>query len=397
MSQKRVLMIVENLPVPADRRVWQEATALSKAGYKVCVICPTGKGFDRRYERVDDIHIYRHPLPVDARNSLGYIAEYSAALFWEFVLAWKIFFRHGFDVIHGCNPPDLIFLVALVFKPLGKKFIFDHHDINPELFKIKYGKEGMMYRILGILERLTFFSANVSIATNDSYRRIAIERGGMAPDKVFVVRSGPDLSKLRACEPRSSLAKGRRFLVGYIGVMGSQDDVDKLLRVAHCLVHRMGRHDVQFLLIGGGPELARMKALAEELEVGDYVTLSGFLLGDELCSAMSSIDIGVGPDAKNDYNDKCTMNKIMEYMAFSKPVVQFDLTEGRATAHEASLYIKDNNEEEMARCIVDLLDDPEKRAQMGQLGRKRIEDVLDWKYEVPHLLAAYTAVSGSQE
>lgn len=392
MTIKRVLIIVENLPAPADRRVWQEATTLVRSGYQVCVICPIGYGFNDRYEQLDGVHIYRHPLPIDANSRMGYVAEYSAALFWEFLLAWKVFFKHGFDVIHACNPPDTIFLVAIVFKLLGKKFIFDHHDLNPELFKIKFGKEGILYRILYVFERLTYLTANVAIATNESYRKIALERGGMAPDRVFVVRSGPDTSKFKASALKSWLPDDRQFLVGYVGVMGSQDGVDKLLRVAHCVIHRFARTDIHFLLIGGGPELARMKEYAIELQIQDYTTFSGFLMGDELFSALGAIDVGVGPDAKNDYNDKCTMNKIMEYMACSKPVVQFDLTEGRATAQQASLYVENNDEERFAQCVVDLVDNPDRRVEMGTIGRRRIEDTLDWKYEVANLLAAYDAL-----
>lgn len=392
MKLTRVLIIMENLPVPADRRVWQEATALVRSGYQVCIICPTGHGLNYRYEHLDGIHIYRHPLPTDTNSKIGYVVEYSAALLWEFLIAWKVYFKHGFDVIHGCNPPDTIFLVALVFKMLGKKFIFDHHDLSPELFKVKFGKNRMLHRILSVLERLTFLTADVVITTNESYRAIAVERGGMAPDRVFVVRSGPDLSKFKPNTVRKWCPEDRRFLVGYVGVMGSQDGVDKLLRVVHRIIHRLRRTDVHFLLIGGGPEFTRMKGYAIELEIQDHTTFSGFLMGDELYSALSAIDVGVGPDAKNDYNDKCTMNKIMEYMAFSKPVVQFDLAEGRATAQQASLYVENNDEGLFAQCIVELLDDPARREEMGKIGHGRIEGRLDWKYEIPNLLAAYSAL-----
>jgi hypothetical protein len=220
LEGRRILIIVENLPVPFDRRVWQEARALRDAGCVVSVICPGGKGFEARYEFLEGIHIYRHPLPLDARSALGYVREYGVALFHETRLAWTVMFRHGFDVIHACNPPDLIFLVALPFKLMGKKFVFDHHDINPELYEAKFNKRGVVWRVMRILERLTFASADVSIATNASYLDIAVSRGGMAPGKVFIVRSGPDLTRMKPVPPNPMLRKGRDYMVGYVGVMG---------------------------------------------------------------------------------------------------------------------------------------------------------------------------------
>jgi glycosyltransferase involved in cell wall biosynthesis len=240
--QRRVLIIVENLPSPFDRRVWQEAGALRDAGYLVSIICPTGKGFEKRFEEIDGIHIHRHPLPVEAEGAAGYALEYAAALFWEFVLAWKVLFGRGFDVIHACNPPDLIFIVGGFFKLLlRKRFLFDHHDINPELYEAKFGRRDLFYRLMLWVERLTFRCADVSIATNESYRRIAIERGGMPPERVHVVRSGPVLDRLRIVPPVPALKQGRRHLVGYVGVMGAQEGIDLLLQAAAHIVHRLGR------------------------------------------------------------------------------------------------------------------------------------------------------------
>ncbi len=223
LAGRRVLIIVENLPVPFDRRVWLEARTLKAAGAEVSVICPIGKGSTARYEVLDGIHIYRHPLPFEANGALGYLAEYGSALFWESLLAWKVFFRHGFDVIHGCNPPDLIFLVALQFRLLGRRFLFDHHDINPDIYEAKFGKRGFFWRLMVLFERMTFACATVSIATNESYRTIALERGKMPPEDVFVVRSGPDLSRVKPVAPEPKWKNGRDFLVGYVGVMGDQE------------------------------------------------------------------------------------------------------------------------------------------------------------------------------
>lgn len=390
---RRVLVIVENLPSPFDRRVWQESTTLRDAGYEVTIICPTGKGYESRYEVIDGIHIYRHDLPVEAEGALGYAVEYSSALFWEFVLAWKVLFRRGFDVIHACNPPDLIFLVGGFFKLfLRKKFVFDHHDINPELYEAKFGRRDFFYKLMVWCERLTFKTANVSIATNESYKKIAIERGGMKPGDVYVVRSGPKLDRLKIVPAVESLKKGRRHLVGYVGVMGKQEGIDYLLRAVEYMVNTLGRTDVHFGLVGGGTSLEELKAYAVELGVADYVTFTGRVPDAELLAMLNTADVCVNPDVANEMNDKSTMNKIMEYMALGKPIVQFDLTEGRFSAQDASLYAAQNDHEDMARKIVELLDDPERRQRMGEFGRRRVEQELEWQYEAPKLLAAYDRV-----
>ena len=387
---RRVLVIVENLPSPFDRRVWQESATLRDAGYEVSIICPTGKGYEKKFEIIDGIHIYRHNLPLEAEGAKGYALEYSAALFWEFTLAWKVLFKRGFDVIHACNPPDLIFLVGGFFKFfLGKKFIFDHHDINPELYEAKFGRRDFFYKLMVLFERLTFKTANVSIATNESYRKIAIERGGMNPDRVFVVRSGPKLDRLKIIPPVESLKRGRKYMVGYVGVMGKQEGIDYLLRAAAHIVQKMGRTDIHFGLVGGGTSLDEMRSYAGELGIADYVTFTGRVPDQELLEMLNTADICVNPDVANDMNDKSTMNKIMEYMALGKPIIQFDLAEGRFSAQEASLYAKNNDEMDMAEKIVELLDDPERRLRMGEFGRNRVINELEWKYEVPKLLAAY--------
>jgi len=386
---RRVLIIVENLPSPFDRRVWQEATTLQQNGYEVSIICPTGKGYEKKYEVIDGIHIYRHNLPLEAEGALGYLYEYSAALFWEFLLAWKVFLTRGFDVIHACNPPDNIFIVGGFFRLLGKKFLFDHHDINPELYEAKFGRRDFFYKVMLAWERLTFRLARVSIATNESYKKIAIERGGMDPDKVFVVRSGPKLDRLKILPPVAALKNGRKYLVGYVGVMGAQEGIDYLLRSIRYIVKELNRKDIQFGLVGGGTSLDEMKAYASELGIANYTTFTGRVPDRDLLEMLNTADICVNPDVANEMNDKSTMNKIMEYMALGKPVVQFDLTEGRFSAQEASLYAAKNDEVDFARKIVDLLDNPELREKMGLYGKRRIDEELEWKYEAPKLLKAY--------
>jgi glycosyltransferase involved in cell wall biosynthesis len=388
MTMKRILFLVENLPSPFDRRVWQEATALRDAGYGVSIICPTGKGYEKKFEEIDGIAIHRYNLPVEGHGAKGYAIEYSLALFWTFALCWKVLFTRGFDAIHACNPPDLFFLIGGFFKLLGKKFVFDHHDINPELYEAKFGRREFVWKLMVALERWTFRTADVSLATNESYKRIAIERGGMDPARVFVVRSGPSLERMRIQAGDESLKRGRKHMVGYVGVMGRQEGIDLLLEAARILVREQGR-DVHFGLVGGGTSLEEMKVLAGELGNADHVTFTGRVPDARMLAMLNTADVCVNPDVANEMNDKSTMNKIMEYMALAKPIVQFDLTEGRFSAGDASLYAKKNDPRSMAEKIAQLLDDPRRRAAMGEFGRRRVESELEWRYEVPKLLAAY--------
>ena len=388
LAGRKVLIIVENLPLPFDRRVWHEARTLTAAGAQVAVICPTGKGYDASYEHLDGVHIYRHSLPLDAAGAAGYLVEYGAALFHETRLAWKILRKHGFDTIQGCNPPDLIFLIAWQFRVLGTRYVFDHHDINPELYEAKFNRRGVFWRLMVLFEKLNFRSADVVISTNESYRAIALTRGGKAARDVFVVRSGPDLTRVQVTDPDPAWKNGREAMVGYVGVMGEQEGIDLLLDAAREIVFDRGR-DVQFVLVGGGPALDGLKAMAAEMGLGDHVTFPGRAPDDVLFSVLSSADVCVNPDRLNPMNDKSTMNKILEYMAFSKPIVQFDVTEGRFSAQEASLYARADDTADLAVKILELIDDPVRAAEMGRIGRTRIETALSWDYQVDPLIAAY--------
>jgi glycosyltransferase involved in cell wall biosynthesis len=386
---RRVLILVENLPSPFDRRVWQEACALRDAGYVVSIICPTGRGCERKFESISGIDIYRYNLPIEAASAAGYAAEYVIALVRTFLLAWRVLLTRGFDVVHACNPPDLLFLIGGFFKLFGKKFVFDHHDLSPELYEAKFGRRDFLHRLMLKLEHWTFRTADVSIAPNESYRRIAISRGRMPPERVFVVRSGPSLERLKILPPDERLKRGRRYLVGYVGVMGKQEGIDYLLRAARHIVIDLGRSDVHFGLVGGGTSLEEMRALAVELGIADYVTFTGRVPDGELLAMLNTADVCVNPDVANDMNDKSTMNKIMEYMALGKPAVQFDLTEGRYSAQWASLYARKNDALDLAAKIIALLNNPVRRAEMGEFGRRRVETKLAWHHEVPRLLAAY--------
>ena len=392
MQGRRVLILVENLPSPFDRRVWQEAGALRDAGYAVSIICPTGKGCEKKRETIDGIDIWRYRLPVEGAGALGYLLEYSAALAFTLFLSLRIFFGKGFDVVHACNPPDLFFLIGGFYKLLGRRFVFDHHDANPELYEAKFGRRGLFYRVLLLLEKATFRTADVSIATNESYKRIAVTRGGMPPEKVFVVRSGPSLERLKIVPPDERLKKGKKYLVGYVGVMGKQEGIDYLLIAAAHLVHELKRSDVHFGLVGGGTSLDEMRALARHLGLEEHVTFTGRVPDREMLAMLNTAEVCVNPDIANEMNDISTMNKVMEYMALGKPIVQFDLAEGRFSAREASLYARKNNPFDLAMKIIELLDDPERRRRMGAYGRRRVENELEWRYERPKLLAAYDAL-----
>jgi glycosyltransferase involved in cell wall biosynthesis len=388
----RVLIIVENLPVPFDRRVWSEATTLAAAGYDVSVICPKGPGAGKSFEIIDGIHIWRHALPLEARGAAGYLLEYASALFWEFALSLRVWIARGFDVIQACNPPDLIFLVAGFWKIFFRvRFIFDQHDIGPELYEAKFGCRDLFWKLLCWFERRSFALADVSIATNNSYRDIAITRGRMAPENVFVVRSGPNLARVREVLPDPRWRNGRAFLVAYVGVIGAQEGLDLLLESIIHIVRTHRRGDVQFVIIGAGTELDTIRTLARALGLDGYVTFTGRVDDATLLSALSTADVCVNPDRPNVMNDKSTMNKIMEYMALGKPIVQFDLTEGRFSALDASLYAKNTDTADFGERILELLDDPARRAAMGKSGRDRVRDVLAWPHEAPKLLAAYAA------
>ncbi len=394
-SGTRVLIIVENLPVPFDRRVWNEARALRDAGYEVTVICPVGKGSDDLHEVLDGIRIYRHPLPAESSGPLGYLREYGTALYHEFRLASRVRRLHGIDIVHLCNPPDLLFVVALWQRLFGRvRVVFDHHDVNPELYVEKFGRRDLFYQLLRFAERLTMASANVVISTNESYRQIALERGGKRPEDVFVVRSAPDTAHFGRLPEDPELRRWRRRLVGYVGVMAKQDGLDLLLQAAHHIVHAKQRDEVGFLLVGGGPALPELVELRDRLGLQDHVRFAGFLTGDELLTVLSSCDVGVSPDPASEYNTLCTMNKTLEYMALGLPVVQFDLREGRASAGDAALYAADNDPADMGEKILELLDDEKLAKEMGARGRERFSSQLSWDRQVPNLLAAYRMVRG---
>jgi len=388
-----VLIIVENLPVPLDRRVWQEACALRDQGWKVSVICPRMRGYVIPEETLDGIDIYRHWISSEAGGMFGFIAEYASALFGESWLAWKVFLRNRFDVIHICNPPDLLFLVTLPFKWLfGVKVVFDSHDVWPEMFDVKFGAKHPLAKAVRVAEYLTIKTADYCIATNESVARVLEERGGKARDRITVVRTSPKAINTDA--PRDeSLRKGRKFLVGYVGVMGSADGVQYLIEAADYIVNQLERTDIQFLLMGTGAEYDEVEARRDAADLEAFVDMPGRVSDEFLCSALQTIDLGVCCDPINAYNDKCTMNKTLEYMAFGKPQVLFDIVEGRFSAQEAAEYVGENSGHALGEAIVNLLDDPERRTAMGSLGQKRLREELSWEMSSQQLMKLYSSLS----
>lgn len=394
-KRRRVLIIVQNLPVPFDRRVWLESTSLRRSGYEVSVICPKMKGFNKSSETIEGVDIYRYAMPLDPQGRVGFIAETLLALIRTFLLTFKVAWRgRGFDVIHACNPPETYWTVGLFWRVFGKRFIFDHHDLSPELYRVKFGVDpgGVLESILLKLEKVTFKVADVAIATNDNHKQIAVERGGMAEDRVFVVRSGPDTNRFQVFPPEPSWKKGKGHLIVFLGEMGSQDGIELLIGALKILRDERDRDDFHCVFVGGGTHRETLMAETERIGVADLCTFTGVVSDEDLCRILSSADLGVDPVPKNEWSDKSTMNKIMEYMFFGLPIAAFDLAEAKVSAQGAADYAEEMSEQALAGTIEGLLSDPERRREMAAYGERRVREELAWEYSVPHLLAAYERV-----
>jgi glycosyltransferase involved in cell wall biosynthesis len=391
----RILIIVQNLPVPFDRRVWLECQALTMAGYRVAVVCPKGKG-DPAYQVIDGVELYKYRPYAPGGSKVSFIAEYAYSFLATTWAALKARRSGRFAVIQACNPPDIFWPLALAFRALeGTRFIFDHHDLCPELFQSRFARVPKLpYKGLLALERRTHRAADHVIATNDSYREIAMTRSGKRADDVTVVRTGPDLRRLQPGEADPELRRGRRFLVAYIGVMGPQDGVDIVVRAADIVVNQLGRDDIAFTLIGSGDCFDDLVALRDELGLTGHVEFTGRAPDEPVMRIMSTADAGLSPDPKNPLNDVSTMNKTMEYMAFGLPVVAFDLRETRVSAGDAAVYVQPNDERQYAEAIVALLDDEPRRARMGKLARERVEQELAWSHQESAYLGVYKRVLG---
>jgi glycosyltransferase involved in cell wall biosynthesis len=385
----RVLILVENETVPFDTRVWLQCQALVAAGYGVSVIGPKAPG-EPRHEVLDGVNVYRYRAAPAGSGVLSFLVEYAYSWFAMAILSVRVLLGPGFDVIQACNPPDIYFLLAACYKLLGKRFLFDQHDLSPEIYALRFPRPSpLALRLLRFLERLCHRTADHVITVNESVRELLIARTGSPPDKVSVVRNGPDLRRLHRVEPRPELRRGKRYLCCYLGVMGPQDGVHLLLRGIHALTGQLGRHDCHFLLMGFGDSLEELKRLAAELGIEDVVTFTGRVGDAEIRAGLSSADIGLSPDPKNAFNDVCTMIKALEYMAFGLPVISFDLKETRVSAGEAAVYVQGSEPEAYAKAIAELLDSPERRARMREAGRRRIEEALSWEHQKIAYLQTY--------
>lgn len=387
--KEHVLFIVENNPCPKDKRVWYEAEAVYDFGYMVSVISPKENRYTKNYEKIDNINVYRHPMPIEANSKVGFILEYLNATFWESYLCLKIFIKHPFHIIHSANPPDHVFIIALFFKLFGVKYIFDHHDITPENYVAKFDKKGIMYKILLLMEKMTFKTADIVISTNESYKKIAINRGNMKENEVFVVRNGPDLNKIKIVPPNNKLKEGFDFSVGYVGIIGKQEGIENLLAAVKYLIYTKEITNIKFIVVGSGPHLKELIRQAKEMKIEKFVHFTGFIPDSDLYEILSTSDICINPEFGNEFTDKSTMIKIMEYMFFGKPIIQFYTTEGEVTAGNSSIYIKNNSIKEFADAIVNLCSDPEKRKKMGNYGKKRISEELCWDNQAINLKSAY--------
>lgn len=392
----KALILVENLSVPFDRRVWQESQTLRDAGWDVHVICPQGTKRDTEpYVELDGVKIHRYPLTAATGGPRGYVKEYGTALWHTMRLARAIDKAGKVDVVHACNPPDLLYLVAKMLKRKGARFVFDQHDLCPELYLSRFADRGedMLYNVVRRLEQATYKAADVVISTNESYREAAITRGNMDPGKVFVVRSAPIIDRFRQVDPEPELKNGKPHLLCYLGVMGPQDGVDYALRSLALLRDELGRDDWHAVFVGAGDTFDDMVALAKRLGLDDVVEFTGRIPDEDLVRYLSTADVCLSPDPHNPLNDVSTMNKVMEYMAMSRPIVSFELTEARVSAGDAAVYAPANDELEFARLTAALLDDPEERARMGKLGKERVEGPLAWSNSQKALLAAYAAAA----
>jgi glycosyltransferase involved in cell wall biosynthesis len=386
----KALILVENLSVPFDRRVWQESLALRDAGWEVHVICPQGTMRDTEpYAEIDGVRIHRYPLRAAIGGPVGYLREYGSALWHTYRLARTI---GPVDVVHACNPPDLFFLIARRFKRRGARFVFDQHDLVPELYLSRFARgEDLLYRAVCWLERQTYRTADVVIATNESYRSAALTRGGKRPEEVFVVRSAPTVERFHPVPPDESIRRGKPYLLCYLGVMGPQDGVDYALRALAKLRAEQGRTDWHAVFVGGGDTFDAMVALTDELGLSDCVEFTGRIPDEDLLRYLSTADVCLSPDPLNPLNDVSTMNKIMEYMAMGRPIVSFELKEARVSADTAAVYAPANDESQFAVLIARLLDDPDERRRMGEIGAARVSGLLSWEHSRTALLAAYAA------
>lgn len=392
-----VVFLIENVSLIKDRRVRQEATALQAAGCKVQVICPRGKDGGKVPLSVNGMDVYSYYQPWQGSTPVSYILEYGWALMCSFWLLLFIWARRGLDVLHAANPPDLFFLLAIPFKVLGKRFVYDQHDLSPELFELKFARKDFLYRLLLICERLSYRVADLVIVTNESFRAVALQRGSIESEKIFIVRNGPDLNRFRPGPPSNELKRGAKYLALYIGVMAEQDGVDRIIRAAAHIVHVLGRKDIRFALLGNGDRIAALQDLVRSLDLGRQVEFPGYLQDTELLAYLWTADVCLAPDPPVRLNQLSTTIKVMEYMSCGKPTVAFDLLETRRSAGDSAVYVSDDDSVAFGRAVVALLDQPKRRETMGQIAVATVRSSLHWGRSREALFAAYNYLSGNHQ
>ena len=391
----RILILVQNEPLPQDRHVWNQCQALTRAGHEVSVICPQGETRHQEpFERLAGVDIHRYRARHAESGIASYAVEYLSALWSMGRLARKLAARQRFDLVHACSPPDFLLLAMLPLRRQGTRFVFDHHDLTPELFASRFGRPGgLVHRATLLAEQVAFRLADVVLSVNDSYRQVALTRGRRAPEDVHVVRTGPVLAKFVPTAPEPELKRGKPYLLSYVGVMGPQDGVDHAVRALAAL--RTRRDDWHAVFMGDGEMLAEMQALAVELEVDDVVEFTGWVEHDYVGRVLSTSDVCLAPDPKNPLNDVSSMIKISEYMAMGRPMVSYDLQESRIGAGDAAVFATANDFYDFAAKLDALLDDPERRNAMGEAGRERAQAVLAWEHQERSLLRAYGRALGT--
>ena len=394
-ARSRVLMLLENAPYPRDRRVYHEATTLVDAGYQVTVICPSISG-QPWHEILDGVSVYRFPAPRAAKGFVGYLWEYVYSMTAIFILSLRVLLLEGFDIVHAHHPPDIFAFLGAFYKLLGKRYVLDHHDLAPELYYARFGGKGsqLIYRVLVALEKFACRIADHVIATNESYKIVEMQRGIVPARRITVVRNGPNLNELRAKDPDPDIKQDGKTIIGYVGVTGTQDGVDYLLRALHRLIFDLGKTDFFCVVVGSGDALPRLKSLSHQLDIGDYILFTGWVdEPSEVARYLSTMDICVAPEPSDPYNDRSTAAKVMEYMALGKPIVAFDLPEHRFTAHHAAVYARPNDELDFAKQIASLMDNPDQCNKLSRIGKERVEKNLAWSHQAKHLLEAYKILS----
>lgn len=390
-NKRHILFIVENNPVPADIRVWREAMTVKHAGYDVTVISPMSKKFPKSHEMIDGIEIYRHPSFKGMVGKSNRIVEYVSAFFWEVILSLKIYVMHQFHVIHAANPPDHVFLLATAFKIFGVKFIFDHHDLTPELFLSKFDhKYNTIFCLLNLMENLSCHIADVVISTNESYKKHIIQKHGIMQAKIFIVRNDPELPKNPG---RATLRQNTNKQIAellYVGSINMQDGVDLLVRTIDILVNQLYFKQVRCIVVGDGADLPRVKKLCVELYLEQYLRFTGYIFDRQhIIDIIEETDICLEPAPKIAANSKSTFIKIMEYMAAGKPIVAFDMDETSYSTQGSALLIEPGKLLDFARAIMKLANEPDLRKQLGKYGSDRIATSLNWDNSAKELLRAY--------